>query len=323
MAPRRPSARTLRHLIQLAMVGIVAWVGIRHQFVGVAGGAGPLDSFCPFGAIETLPSLLGGNGFIRKVGTSNFVLLGSLIVLTLGMGASFCGWLCPFGAVQDLLAWVGRKLMGGRTYLVPERVHAWLRYLRWVLLGLIVWMSAKYLTLWFAEYDPYRALFHFKFESVTAIVLVVLTVAGGVLVERFFCLYACPLGAIVGGLGAVGYIKVRRAEESCIDCSLCARACPSRIEVDRVRVVRDQSCTMCTECVDACPVPGTLRLSSGAPNEVLRPVAVGVASVALFFALIGTGWAMGWWQTGAGCAECSSAVSSLDPSAVAAPSRLE
>lgn len=310
MARRLTPARAARYTIQAAMVALVAWIGIRHQVVGGAGGAGPLDSFCPFGAVETLPSLINGTGFIRKVGTSNLVLIGSLAVVTLGVGGSFCGWLCPFGAVQDFLAWVGRKLLGGRTYLVPARVHAWLKYLRWAVLALIVWMSAKYAALWFADYDPYRALFHFKFESALAIVLVALTVGGGILIERFFCLYACPLGALVGGLGTVGFVKVRRDEETCVNCTLCARVCPSRIAVDTATVVRDQHCTMCTECVDACPAPGALKLSSGAPGESLRPVVVGLVTAVLFFALIGTGWAMGWWQAGAGCASCSGEVSS-------------
>lgn len=306
-------ARVARYTIQAAMVALVAWIGIRHQVVGMAGGAGPLDSFCPFGAIEALPSLIGGTGFIRKVGTSNLVLIGSLAVVTLGLGGAFCGWLCPFGAVQDFLAWVGRKLFGGRTHFVPARVHAWLKYLRWAVLALIVWMSAKYLTLWFAEYDPYRALFHFKIESAIAIVLIALTVGGGILVERFFCLYACPLGALVGGVGMLGAVKVRRDADVCIDCTLCARSCPSRIAVDTATTVRDQHCTMCTECVDACPAPGALTLSTGAPGESFRPVAIGITAAVLFFALIGAGWAMGWWQTGAGCASCSGEVSSASP----------
>jgi len=321
----RPVSRTriLRYAIQAAMVALVAWIGIRHQVVGMAGGAGPLDSFCPFGAVEALPTLLSGEGFIRKVGTSNLVLLGSLGLLTLGLSGSFCGWLCPFGALQDLFAWVGRVLLRGRRYFVPARLHAWLKHLRWAVLALIVWMSAKYAVLWFAHYDPFRAFFHFKFETTLAIVLVVVTVLGGVLVERFFCLYACPLGALVGGVGLVGAIKVRRDEAACVDCSLCARVCPSRISVDTATVVRDQHCTMCTECVEVCPAPGALKLSSGAPGESLRPIAIGVATVLVFFALIGTGVAMGWWSTGAGCAECTGETAGLTAATTTAVARLE
>ncbi len=300
-ASRRTLARTARWLIQIGMVGLIAYFGLRHQLVE---GAAPLDSFCPFGAVETLPALLGGFGFIGKIGSSNLVLLGSLTLVTLGLGASFCGWLCPFGAIQDGLGALRRRFIG-KAYLIPERVHNVLKHTRWLVLALVVWMSWRALGLWFADYDPFRAMFHFKFESWVAVALVAGTLVGGLLVERFWCLYLCPLGAVVGGLGTLGLTKVRRAEESCTDCALCSRACPSRIEIHTRQAVSDQHCTMCTECVDACPVPGTLALSTGRQGESLRPIAVGVTTLVLFFVLIWTGWAMGWWRTGAGCASCT------------------
>lgn len=303
-APRRTPARIARWSIQLGMVALVAYLGIRHQLVGPAAGAAPLDSFCPFGALETLPSLLAGSGFIGKIGSSNLVLIGSVILVTIGLGAGFCGWLCPFGAVQDALSAVRRRLFG-RALLVPDGLHRVLRYGRWLVLGVVVWMSWQALGLWFADYDPFRALFHFKFESWVAVALVAGTVVGGLLVERFWCLYLCPLGAVVGGLGTLGVTKVRRDAGSCTDCGLCTNACPSRIDVQRQESVRDQLCTMCTECVESCPVPGALSVSTGRDGESLRPVAVGVATALLFFALLGTGYAMGWWQTGSGCAGCS------------------
>lgn len=305
-APRVTPVRVLRWAVQLCMVAFIAYVGIRHQWVGGSGGAAPLDSFCPFGAVESLPALLGGFGFISKVGTSNLVLLGAVGIVTLGLGASFCGWLCPFGAVQDALAGAGRRLIG-RAYVIPRRAHNVLKHARWVVLVLIIYMSGTYLSLWFAEYDPFRALFHFKFESGIAVALVVGTVVGGILVERFWCLYLCPLGALIGAVGVLGFTKVRRSTDGCTDCSLCSRACPSRIEVHRLPVVADEHCTMCMECVDSCPRPGTLRLSTAAEGESLRPLAFGVATVVLFFALIGTAYSLGWWATGRGCGGCAEA----------------
>lgn len=302
-----PRTRTVRTLVQIMMVALMAWIGLRHQTLGGGPtGAPPLDSFCPFGAVETLPSLLGGTGFVRKVGESNLVLLAALGIVTLGFSGAFCGWICPFGAVQDWLA-SARKRVFGRVLVIPAPVHRVLRHLRWAVLALVVWMSARLLTLWFAEYDPFRALFHFKFESWIGVALVVGTVMGGLLVERFFCLYACPLGALVGLAGLVGLTRIRRVESECTECGVCSRACPSRIAVDNLGDVRDQHCTMCAECVESCPSDGALVVTTGAPGESLRPVMVGIASVVLFFALVGTAQALGWWRTGAGCAGCADA----------------
>lgn len=301
-AARRSTARIVRWLMQLGMVCLVAYLGIRHQVVG---GAAPLDSFCPFGAVESLPALLSGSGFIGKIGSSNLVLIGTVALVTVGLGASFCGWLCPFGAVQDALGAVRRRLVG-EAYVIPDRAHRVLKHARWVVLAVVVLMSWRVLGLWFADYDPFRALFHFKFESWIAVALVAVTLIGGLLVERFWCLYLCPLGALVGGLGTLGLTKVSRNAEECTDCGLCTRACPSRIDVRNLATVSDQHCTMCTECVEACPAPGALKISTGGEGEALRPVAIGIATLLLSLALLGTGYAMGWWRTGAGCASCTS-----------------
>ncbi len=296
--------KIVRTVVQLGFVGLMAWLGLRHQFPGTGAGGAPIDSFCPFGAVESLPSLMDGFGFIRKTGTSNLVVLAALGAVTVGLSGAFCGWLCPFGGLQDWLSAIGRRVFGMQLR-VPERVHAYLRHARWVVLGVIVLMSWRVLGLWFADYDPFRALFHFKFESTLAYGLVIGTVLVGLAVERAWCLYLCPLGALVGLLGKFGLVKVRRAEDACTDCGACTSRCPMRIPVERLDVVSDQHCTMCTDCVDACPKPGALVLSTGVKGESLRPLAVGIAAVLLFFAIIGTGWTLGFWQTGRGCAGCS------------------
>lgn len=315
MAPRHrasgpPLTSTLvvRRLIQLSVVALVAYLSLKHQ-IGGREAAGPIDSYCPFGAIESLPALIEGSGFIRRIGTSNLVLFGSLAVVTLTAGGGFCGWLCPFGTVQDWLASAGR-LIFGRQLKVPMPVHRYLKHMRWAVLLLIVWMSWRTAGLWFARYDPYRALFDFGFESSLAIGLIAVTILGGIAVERFWCIYACPLGALVGVGAVLSPTKVRRVTDSCTDCGFCSTRCPMRIPVDEVETVADQHCTMCTECVEVCPQPETLKISTGAAHESFRPLFVGIVTTVLFFALIGTGWAMGWWQTGQGCAGCSTQIES-------------
>jgi polyferredoxin len=297
--PSRPDrTAVVRFLVQAGVVGLIFYLSYRHQFFGLAAAA-PIDSYCPFGAIESLPSLLSGSGYIRRVGSSNVVLMASVIIVSLGMGATFCGWLCPFGSLQDWLSSIGVRLFG-KQYVVPDGVHRYLKQMRWAVLVLIVWMSYRYLSLWFAEYDPYRAIFHLSVESGLAVALIVATFVGAVAIDRFWCLYACPLGPLVGVIGMGAITKIRRSE-SCIDCGRCAAVCPMRVPVDEVDVVSDQHCTMCTECVQTCPKPGALVIGTGAKDESLPPMAIGVASAALFFAIIGAAIALGWWQTGEGC----------------------
>ncbi|HPK65543.1 MAG TPA: electron transporter YccM, partial [Thermoanaerobaculia bacterium] len=69
-----------------------------------------------------------------------------------------------------------------------------------------------------------------------------------------------------------------RHAPSCIDCGLCARACPARLPVDRLARVRSDECSGCLSCVADCPVPRALRLE--APSPLRRPLRPAVAAVA-------------------------------------------
>ncbi|MDZ4064338.1 MAG: 4Fe-4S dicluster domain-containing protein, partial [Coriobacteriia bacterium] len=107
--------------------------------------------------------------------------------------------------------------------------------------------------------------------------------------------------------GRLGLTKVQRDSAICIDCGVCNRECPSRLDVATAGRVVDDHCTMCAECVDACPVPGALTITTGSEKESLRPVAIGLVSALLLLALIGTAQTLGWWQSGSGCGGCSEA----------------
>ncbi len=291
--------RWIRYGFLAGMVGLIATVGIRHQLLKGAGAA-PLDSFCPLGAVESLPTLFSGGGMLAKTGTSNLVLFAGLLLVTLFLGGAFCGWLCPFGAIQEWLAALSKRVFG-RQLRVPESLDRYLKHMRWVVLAFIVTAAYSAGRLWFADYDPFRALFHFKFESWVAYALVGGTVVGSMLVERFWCRYLCPLGAIVGALGTIGLVKVRRSEDACTSCGMCDEACPARISVSTTPAVSDQHCTMCAECVGACPEPGAMHVSAGGASSAVRPWVVGLASAALLFALVGAAQAAGLWQAGSGC----------------------
>ena len=125
--------------------------------------------------------------------------LGLLLGVILA-GNAFCGWLCPFGAFQDLLHWVKRKLHLPEIKL-GDRTDAILRYGRFVTLGIIIYASATTLKLWFADYDPFRTLFslHWLFAPNLAtmwpaFVILGVTRIGSLLIQRFWCRYLCPLG---------------------------------------------------------------------------------------------------------------------------------
>jgi len=229
------------------------------------------DAFCPFGAVETLWKYVTTGSFVQKTHPSNLVLGLAVLIGAVLAGATFCGWICPFGALMDALNWV-RKTLRLPEIVVPARLDKILtygRYLTLIGIPLITVLTAK---LWFADYDPYRTLFSltwlFEFnlaEHWPAYLVAVLVIAGGLLIPRFWCRYLCPQGGLLGLIQRFSALKIWRNKASCINCKLCDKACPYRLKVSTSGAVRGD-CVGCLECVEVCPVPDTLTVNLGRPK---------------------------------------------------------
>ena len=151
------TVKSARHVTQLVVGGLILVAAVRHQ-LETAGGTASVDALCPFGAMETLLTWATTGTLIAKTHPSNLVLGLGLLVGTLLVGNAFCGWICPFGAIQDALSWVRRKLHLP-TVVVPRGLDSALRWGRFLVLGLVIFMSYTTARLWFAGYDPYLTLF--------------------------------------------------------------------------------------------------------------------------------------------------------------------
>jgi len=264
MAKRRGKDRTwiVRAVTQLAFVAYVLVAAVRHAASEVE--TGSLHALCPFGAVESLWSLVVGGRFLPKIHASSAVLAVGLFAGALVVGGAFCGWICPLGALGDLMAWVRRKLRI-KEVVVPPRLDAVLRYGRYVVLAVIMIATVSTATLWFAAYDPYYVIFRLGpiFEPNLATdwpgYLIALGVIGGsLLIPRVWCRYLCPLGGLLGLVQRISPFKIRRDAAVCIDCKRCDKVCPARLDVSTTRAVT-HDCSMCLRCVAECPAPGALE----------------------------------------------------------------
>lgn len=270
-----------RHLTQLAVAVLVVVAAVRHQ-VEQNSGAASVDALCPFGAMETLITWLTTGTLITKIHPSNLVLGLAVLVATLLVGNAFCGWICPFGAVQDALTWVRRKLRLPAVT-VPRALDRALRWGRFVVLAVILSFSYATASLWFADYDPYVALFglHWLFEPDTpglwiGLSVLAVVVVASVLVERAWCRYLCPLGGVLSVLSRFSLLRIRRAPTTCTDCSLCDKACPVGIEPSKAAPMVSPDCIGCMDCVTTCPVRGALGVD--APVLLGTPIRIGAGS---------------------------------------------
>ena len=207
---------------------------------------------CPMGSLQAA---------LAKQGRFPAYVLGTLLLFGVVLGRLVCGFLCPFGLLQDLLA---------RVPLPKVKVPRWLdrpmRYLKYVILILLVVLAlilaeptfCKYLCpaglleagLPLTSLNPSFAalrgpLFYEKLVVLVLIVLLTLTI------YRPFCKYLCPLGAFYGLFNGVGFYRMAIEESKCVRCGKCAAACP--MDVDVVKHPNSPECIRCGRCLDACP----------------------------------------------------------------------
>lgn len=277
-----------RRLSQGALVALAAFLGLRHQF---GSGGSPIDAYCPFGGLESLYSWLTTGKMLPKTGFSNFILLGVLLLITLFSGGIFCGWLCPLGTVQEWLYKLRRKIVP-KSINIPVRVDRILRKLKYGVLILVLIMTIRGVALWFENYDPFKVLFHFNFETTTAYIVLGLTIGLSFLIERFWCKYLCPLGALLEPLAKVGLIRVRKTDE-CVQCNLCLRQCSMGLnEIGAV------GCNNCMECVTSCPTAGKSTTVKIGKKKIRRsPVLLPLTGILAGLILIVGSMGAGVWET--------------------------
>ena len=138
-------------------------------------------------------------------------------------------------------------------------------YLRYLVLGWVLYTTVATGKLIFEKYDPHFALFNFWTGEVAISGLIVLglIIVASFFVERSFCKYACPLGAVLGIFNLIRIFKIKRNTETCVNCNLCTKNCPMNIPVATSTTVRNHHCITCLECTSeqACPAENTEELS--------------------------------------------------------------
>ncbi len=238
-----------------------------------------IHSVCPLGGLESTYSLATKGSFISKIHPSALVMLVLSLVITLLFGSVFCGWICPFGTAQELIGRIGKKLFP-KTFnrVIPQKVDKILRFIRYPVLAIILYYTAVAGKLIFEGYDPFYALMNiFSDEILTTAYLVLgVTVVLSLFIERPFCKYACPYGAVVGVASKFSIFKLRRDKTSCVNCKLCDKACPMNIEVSSLETVNSHQCISCYKCTsgETCPVNYTVYISSSNPQITISKEAV-------------------------------------------------
>lgn len=225
-----------------------------------------------FAILLTILGILGGFSWIK----------GLFVITTLLMGPVFCGWVCPFGTIQDFMSKLGRMLHIKKRIL-PQKINLALKPLRYLLLAISVLISTDFIFTLFS-FDP-RANFT-TFLSGNAIALAGWLAIGAFMAisffyERPFCNALCIEGARYGLMSAVRPFTIIRNTASCVNCGKCDSVCPMHIDISGHEQVRSLQCINCMSCVSSCPVSDTLELKAVPLKTLKQKLSAGIITLCL------------------------------------------
>ncbi len=164
----------------------------------------------------------------------------------------FCGWLCPFGSMQELAAHVATKFKIKQIKIKDEH-HKAATKIKYVLLLGIVFCAFYSFTLAesLAEVEPFKTAVTMNFVRywpyvLYAVVLVLLSLK----IHKFYCRYLCPLGAGLAVLGRYPIFKLLRRREECgSPCHLCRQKKCGINAINKDGSIDYAECVQCLECV--------------------------------------------------------------------------
>lgn len=258
--------RRISQIIFFAFIGIVA---VNNGLKELGNGlpyipALSLHAICPFGGVETLYNLATIGDYVKNIQASSLIILSISLLLAILFGPVICGWVCPLGSLQEWTGAIGRKfLKKNYNHFVNPSLDKYLRYVRYAVLLWVLYVTARSGTLLFKNIDPYFALFNFFTGEValSALIILGLTIVGSLFIERPWCKYACPYGAVLGLTNKFRIFKIKRTPSTCISCQKCDRDCPMNIQISVQEIITDHQCISCLKCTSeqACPIINTVE----------------------------------------------------------------
>ena len=260
------ATQLIRHLVQLA-----AFILFPGLFISV------------FSAMRDLVTAVMEGRFSFGGLFPQILLVFTVFLVTALWGRFFCGFLCSFGMMQEILFFFSRKTLLKKVRL-PERLDSVMKYLKYGILVFItvgVWILALPVDSSWSPWGVFGMLVSGNLSVVSraiptaGFVLLLAIAAGSLFVERFFCRYLCPLGALFAIISRKRLYKVRRRSDTCTNCGLCTRTCSMGIHIPDKDAVASGECIQCMQCLSVCPKESLSANPAGAIAGTAAAAAIG------------------------------------------------
>ncbi len=232
---------------------------------------------CPIGALQS--------GFAERGNKVSLYISGLLIFFGALCGRYVCGWLCPFGLLQDLL----NKIP------FPFRVRTFkgdklLRKLKYLILAVFVILLPMFAvdftglgSPWFCKYicpagtleggiplmflnSALRSTIGFLYTW--KVIILIITVIASIIIFRPFCKYICPLGAIYSFFNKIAIFRMSFEEDKCIGCNVCSEKC--KMNINPCKDFNSTECIRCRDCINVCPTCALSDRFSSATKHIKK-----------------------------------------------------
>ena len=238
----------------------INWIKVVIQILSFALIPGLFEG--EFAAVGNIVSCIyKGNISWESVKYSVWMLVAT-VPATVLVGRFFCGFFCSFGAVQDLL-WFGshrlRALFPGKRNLKKaDRIFRFAKYAVLFYFIIFIWSgvtAVKTAGPWqvFGQYVSFGHWPGLKPLLSVGGVLLLFIFIGSLFVQRFFCRYFCPMGAIYSLISQASFLKIDKPREECGKCHLCTSKCTMGMDLTKKDRIAGGECISCQKCVSWCP----------------------------------------------------------------------
>ena len=242
-----------------------------------------------FGQVKLIYTMLlkGDFNFIQAF--PRLIAAVAIIPITIFFGRFFCGWICAFGSFNDFIYMISSKIFKTK-FIVNRKLDAILKLLKYIILLFIVfviWTNGNTLFDNSSPWDAFAQITNFPNAIVNyfiGFVLLAFITVGAIYIERFFCRYLCPLGAMFAIISKLRKIKIDKPTEKCGKCRVCTNNCAMGINLYKMEQVSSRECINCLKCIEVCPRSNP-KISY--MDENLTPVFASSVAIVAFAALYG------------------------------------